>query len=222
MHFDSLKFFSGFLDYLRQERADTLAYASVIAAPEAWVQFEALGWLHRNRESIGLKGGDRHRPLCDVAAETKKNDIWLQDTEGSRHRSGAALELKAIYNNKNFKGQVWSLRNDMSVEKAIPDGFEAVSVQRFGLAILIYVRYLRGSDGGYQVMAGSRRGQPCSPDEFLAAFGTECGSSDPRYENTPTVVPLLSHEFVVSLDDQPYIDPDFPGCGVWMSLVKAQ
>lgn len=176
MLFDPLAFYAGFLDYLRRDRASTLAYASVIASPEHWVQFEALDWLHRNRTAVGLAAVDSRRPACDVLAETRKNDIWLQDGRGTPNRAGIGIEFKVIYNNKNFLPKIKELRENLGLGKRLADGFDPGTVQRLGVAILIYVRYLKGCEGEFTILRSTPRGNPCSTDEFRDRFLAECRS----------------------------------------------
>jgi hypothetical protein len=202
-------FFSGFCDYLsRAERASTLAYISVMNASEHWLKFEALSWLHYNRAMVGLGGGDTRKPACTVQAEKHDYDIWLQDREVTPNRRGAAIQFKMVYNNKNFGDKVETLRNEVRDTKPVP-GFAAENVQRYGIAALIYLRGV----SEYQILRKKAWGEPCSPAEFLALFDKECRSEDICYVQAPVLDKPL-----VSLDDQPYIDP--PGCAVWLTMLK--
>ncbi len=134
MRFDPMAFFDGFVDYLKTERASTLAYLSVMAANEHWIQFEATDWLHRHRDCVGLGGYNGRTPECDVLPEKRKIDIWLQDHRGTSNRKGIGIEFKLIYNNKNWGSQIKSLRQDLSGAKQPPDGFAPDQVTRYGVS----------------------------------------------------------------------------------------
>lgn len=221
MQFDAQAFFGGFIECLKNERSSTLAYASVIASPEAWIQFEALDWLHRNRDPLGLGGGNPQKPAYDVWAEERKNDIWLQDCRGVPNRTGMALEFKVVFNNKNFWEQVKGLRWDVSPAKRPADDFTDQAVERLGVAFLVYLRYAPGFGSKYVLLRNESRGVPTSADEFVSKFLSECASSEPSYGSLPRLSQISDVERIVTLDDQPYIARDMPGCSVWAVMMKA-
>lgn len=212
MRFEPDRFFTGFCDYLRRERASTVKYICVMNATEHWFQFEALSWLHCNRAAVGLGGGDPRKPAFDIEAEKfgRRYDIWLQDCKGTTDRMGAAIQLKLVHNNKNFWTQVPQLLTEVLDTAPVP-GIADQNVHRYGIAALIY---LRGTSD-YQILRREAWGQPCSPSEFLALFDKECRSKGISY-----VQPPIFDEPLVSLDDQPYVEP--PGCAVWLTMLKRE
>jgi hypothetical protein len=217
--FNSVAFFNGFCDHLEHQRASTLAYISVVAAQECWAQFEALAWLHSNRELVGLHGGDSERLAYDVLAEVHKIDLWIQEPRGTPDQKGIGIQFKVIHNNKNFRSKVLELRRDISNTRQPPNGFVGANVQNAGIAILVYVRYIKGLEGGYKLLRNENRGSPVTPDEFLNMFRAECASNS---NGVSALIPIAGPRRVVLLDGQPYIDPSCIGCAIWLVLLRAK
>jgi hypothetical protein len=215
MTFLATSFFDGFVHHLETHRADELRYAAVAASPEHWIQIEALCWLNSHRDQVGIGGGDAVRPAWGVWCEQSKVDLWLQRTQPPAERCGVAIELKILFNNKNFTGKLWEVRRDLSPEKRLPNGYSDANTARYALAVLIYVRYAREHGGGYPILRNGRKG-PVPPEEFLKRFGDEIATPDAS--SLPPVRILRGPDKVVSLDGQPYMDPDAAGCGVWLAL----
>lgn len=195
--FDPTAFLLGFAEHLKARRGSELGYLARIASPEAWLQFEAVAWLHLNRGAVGL------HPNAHVSAEKDKTDIWIAARDGSGAPTGAAIETKMIHNNKNWSNQLADLRRDLSPAKKLPGGYSAANTTRFGLATLVYVEYLPESSGGY-----THRFE--SSEAFLAAYtqARSAAGTAPRLEVVGQLVQVLE------LDDQPYLKPG-GGSAVW-------
>jgi hypothetical protein len=215
MSFRATSFLDGFVDYLQAHRAAELRYASIAASPEYWLQVEALCWLHAHRDKTGIGGGDAMRPAWSVMCEKAKVDLWLRRTVPSMDRQGVAIEFKVLFNNKNFDGKVREVQWDLSPKKRLPQGYTDASTARYAVAVLIYVRYAEGCDGGYSILRNGRS-SPVPPQEFLDRFRRQVTSPDETGLPPPQI--LSEPRNVVSLDGQPYMDPAASGCGVWLAL----
>jgi hypothetical protein len=213
MSFRHTAFFNGFSRYLREERADTLRFLAVTASFEHWIQFEAGAWMDANRTAVGLNA-----ETWSIALEQGKGDILLGNDQGFPNVS---IEFKCIHNNKNCQGKVWDLRRDLSEAKRLPEGYSGENTMRFGLAVLIYLRYQRGREGGYQTLGGVVR-DPWSADRFLDYVRAECGSTGTSDEVVPKASLLSEIEQVVSLEGGIGIDSACPGSAVWLALTTAE
>ena len=216
MSFQAMSFFEGFVQHLQGHRAAELRYAAVAASPEHWIQVEALCWLHAHRDAVGIGGGDALRPEWGVWCETAKVDLWLQRMAPPADRQGVAMELKVVFNNKNFDGKVQEVRSDLSPHKRLPAGYTDENTTRYALAVLIYVRYAPGYGKDYSILGGRR--SPVPPEGFLEGFRQQITAANGTALRPVKI--FCGPRQVVSLDGQPYMDPNpnVTGCGVWLAL----
>jgi len=224
MSFEPTAFLRHFADYLKSERASTVSYlCAAVSSPEHWFKFEAVAWLNANREKVGLSGGSFIKPDWGVFSELrvpKRNrvDIWLQYRADTSDRCGVAIELKPVFNNGHFRTKIRSLRADLCHSRPLPDRFSNTNTSRYGVAVLVYVRYEPGSEGTYQILGGKRA--PVAPEELLMRFNHDCGSTESFFGESPPIRVVDDVVQVVSLDGERYIDPNSRGCGVWLALCE--
>lgn len=204
-------FLKHFAQYLTTERNSTVKCACVKASPEAWFQIEALSWLNANRELVGIGNADWWGIYCEKA----KTDLWLQYAADYNYRRGVAIELKVIFNNKNFRSKVREIRSDLSPAKRLPRGFTDDNTQRFSLVIVTCVRY--STPGGYKYLREEK--QIVTQERFHEMIDAELTSESDWYKDYPPARQLGSLRQIAVLDGEPGIDPESEGNGVWLGLV---
>jgi hypothetical protein len=153
-----------------------------------------------------------------INLEWNKGDTWLVNNQDSQN---VGIEFKCVHNNKNCRGKIYELRRDLSDEKLLPEGFSGANTIRFGLAVLVHLRYQRGSEGCYQTLGGVVR-DPWSAERFVNFFRAESASPDSWFGTHPRLCLRSDIVQVVSLDGGIGIDPAFPGSGVWLALTAAE
>lgn len=204
--FNHARFYQHLVQHLR-ERSGFLRSLSVMAAAEHWVQFEAAALLDARRADYGLRGGTEASPAWWIACERRKVDIWLQGPD-----SAAAIELKAIHNNKNFDTKLAELRADLSDAKPVPrDG----NVARFGIFVGTYARYT-DSRSTYRAMRTQPRGPYVTQKQFIDLLRRNLETVGDRKEDQ---LRLAKMQPITSLDGSPYIESGH-GSGVWLGLVE--
>ena len=95
----------------------------------------------------------------------------------------------------------------------MPNGLAPRNVTRYGIGILVYVRYRKGSEDGYAYIGAE------SPEKFLSMFQDECRSEDGWYKGAPPLSPMSKIEEVATLGGQPYVDPEKESA-VWLVLLR--
>ena len=209
--FDEQAFLNGFSQYLKSARLPTVTCACINASPEAWFQIEALAWLDANRELVGIE----NREWWDICCEKAKTDIWLQYAADHEYRLGVVIELKVIFNNKNFHSKIREVRRDVSKEKSLPTGFSDRNTQRLGLIVAIYVKYTNA--GGYKYLREKR--QIVTSERFHEMIDEELASDSDWYRGYTAAKRLDSLQSIACLDEEPGIDPESGGNGVWLGFV---
>lgn len=199
-------FFLFLADYLGS-RSETLVSFGSMASPELWLSLEAAALLDRNRQRFGLdetmaSAEGRSVPRWAIAPERKKIDIWIADHQHSPPRSATAIEFKCIYNNKNFHTQVRSIRRDFA--KALPPTADGCSAERWGIAMLLYIRYLPSQQGGYAYLTADRK--PVDASKFCQQFEAECRNASPWFGGASTLS-VQRQVRICSLEDAHYVEP---------------
>jgi hypothetical protein len=213
MGFEPTAFFEGFSRYMQEDRAGAVRFLAETASFEHWAQFECGAWLNEHRHCLGLNVDD-----WKIALEWSKGDTWLVDRRTSR---SIGIEFKCIHNNKNCRTKIWELRRDLSDEKVLPKGLSSENTIRFGFAILVFLRYERGCEGGYQTLGGVVR-DPWTPERFLEYFQTECGSADAWYGTLPKVRMCTDLVKVGSVERGCGIASTHLGSAIWLGMVTAR
>lgn len=198
-------------------RRDVVEFLSVTVSAERWFQFELAALIDRNRDSLGIggtiAGTDASKlaggvgpsmPRWLVTCERAGSDIWVGDyTNGYRGAaaSGVAIELKSIVNNKNFDDRVWSIRQDLSLTKRVPQSDVAPS--RWGIVIASYTRYLEESGSSYPILRENGRDVPA--DGFWTRLDKSLRSGDlGDWGHTPALE-VVKSDSIASLARAPYI-----------------
>jgi len=201
MAFQPSGFFDGFRRYLQQDRRNTLRFLAPSVSFEHWIQLEAAAWINENRTTVGLNAED-----WDIIPEHKKCDISLANAIALPNVN---IEFKMIHNNKDCRNQISDLGRDLGDEKPLPEGLSNANTSRFGVAVLVYLRYNPECADNHSIRGGKRN--PWPPEQFLGFFRSECES--------PFCHLFTDIEQLVSLEGAIGIYPD-SGSAIWLAMVQ--